>query len=130
MATPNRPSLWREECVPRFMVESYPVGLTPDELTAASDRAARVAEEFQLTGPGGPNLQAQDTAIQAGSVPISTDTVTSSTSLTGLRQWQFGLSNSGTSQASGATIAVHTASTGPALNNAAQFGFSAELNAP
>jgi len=36
--------------VPRFMVESYPVGLTADELTAASDRAARVAEEFRLDG--------------------------------------------------------------------------------
>jgi len=32
------------------MVESYPVGLTADELTAASDRAARVAEEFRLDG--------------------------------------------------------------------------------
>src|SRR2546425_11839814 len=50
MATPNRPSLWREECVPRFMVESYPVGLTADELTAACNRAARVAEEFRLDG--------------------------------------------------------------------------------
>lgn len=36
--------------MPRFMVESYPVGLTADELTAASDRAARVAEEFRLDG--------------------------------------------------------------------------------
>jgi hypothetical protein len=32
------------------MVESYPVGLTADELTAASDRAARVAAEFRLDG--------------------------------------------------------------------------------
>jgi hypothetical protein len=32
------------------MVESYPVGLTADELTAASDRAARVAEEFRQGG--------------------------------------------------------------------------------
>jgi len=32
------------------MVESYPVGLTADELTAASDRAARVAQELQLDG--------------------------------------------------------------------------------
>ncbi len=36
--------------MPRFMVESYPVGLTADELTAASDRAARVAQELQLDG--------------------------------------------------------------------------------
>jgi hypothetical protein len=32
------------------MVESYPVGLTAEALTAASDRAARVAEEFRLGG--------------------------------------------------------------------------------
>jgi hypothetical protein len=32
------------------MVESYPVGLTADELIAATDRAARVAEEFRLDG--------------------------------------------------------------------------------
>jgi muconolactone delta-isomerase len=32
------------------MVESYPVGLTADQLTAASDRAARVAEELRLEG--------------------------------------------------------------------------------
>jgi len=32
------------------MVESYPVGLTADELTAATDRAARVAAEFRLDG--------------------------------------------------------------------------------
>jgi hypothetical protein len=76
----------------------------------------------------GSNLFAQDTAIQAGSVSITTDAVTTSTSLTGLRQWQFSLGNSGTSPASGATIAVH--SNGPALNNAAQFGFSAQLNPP
>ena len=43
-------TLHGEECVPRFMIESYPVGLTADELTAASDRAARVAEEFRLDG--------------------------------------------------------------------------------
>jgi hypothetical protein len=78
----------------------------------------------------GSNLQAQDTAIQAGSVSITTDAVASSTPLTGLRQWQFSLGNSGTSPASGATIAVHTLNTGPALNNAAQFGFSAQLNPP
>src|SRR2546428_4627309 len=99
-------------------------------LATALGIASVVTPAVALTGPGGPNLQGQDAAIQAGSVPITTDTVTSSTSLTGLRQWQFGLSDSGTSQASGATIAVHTASTGPALNNAAQFGFSAQLNAP
>ncbi len=36
--------------MPRFMVESYPVGLTADELTAASNRADRVAEQFRLDG--------------------------------------------------------------------------------
>ena len=36
--------------MPRFMVESYPVGFTADELTAACDRATRVAEEFRLDG--------------------------------------------------------------------------------
>ena len=36
--------------MPRFMVESYPVGLTADELTAACDRAAQVADEFRLDG--------------------------------------------------------------------------------
>ena len=78
----------------------------------------------------GSNLFAQDTAIQAGSVPITTDAIASATSISGLKQWQFSLGNSGTSPASGATIAVHTLNTGPALNNAAQFGFSAQLNPP
>jgi hypothetical protein len=32
------------------MVESYPVGLTADELSAASDRAAGVAEELRREG--------------------------------------------------------------------------------
>jgi hypothetical protein len=49
MATPNQ-TLPGEECVPRFMVESYPVGFSADELTAASNRVALVAEEYRLDG--------------------------------------------------------------------------------
>src|SRR5260370_30923445 len=36
--------------VPRFMVESYPVGVSPQELTAASDRAAQVTDKLRLEG--------------------------------------------------------------------------------
>jgi len=36
--------------VPRFMVESYPVGLSAEELTAASDRAAEVTDKLRLEG--------------------------------------------------------------------------------
>jgi hypothetical protein len=39
-----------EERVPRFMVESYPVGLSAEELTAASDRAAEVTDKLRLKG--------------------------------------------------------------------------------
>jgi len=36
--------------VPRFMVESYPVGVTADQLSAASDRAERVTRAFRREG--------------------------------------------------------------------------------
>jgi hypothetical protein len=36
--------------MPRFMVESYPVGVTAEELTAASDRAAEVTDKLRLEG--------------------------------------------------------------------------------
>lgn len=36
--------------MPRFMVESYPVGVSPQELTAASERAAEVTGKLRLEG--------------------------------------------------------------------------------
>jgi len=36
--------------VPRFMVESYPVGFTPAELAAASERASELSAELKVDG--------------------------------------------------------------------------------
>jgi len=119
-----------------YTVSPAATGSPPNSFNTATNNQVQL--EYQGVAPacppacGGPrgNLQAQDTAIQSASVATTTDAVTTTMSLSGLRQWQFSLGNSGTSPANGATIAVRTASTGPALNNSAQFGFSASLNAP
>src|SRR5207245_8773242 len=78
------------------------------------------------TGPGA-NLEAQDMNILSGP-PQNTDAVPASQSITGMRQWQITLQNFGSSQVTGATIAVQ--SSGPALNDATQFGFSANVFGP
>lgn len=36
--------------MPRFMVESYPVGFTPAELTAASERASKLSAQLRIDG--------------------------------------------------------------------------------
>ena len=36
--------------MPRFMVESYPVGFTPAELTAASERASELSAKLRIDG--------------------------------------------------------------------------------
>src|ERR1700737_2875693 len=75
-------------------------------------------------GAGG-NLNAFETRVQTAAVGADVDTVSSTQSLSGLRSWQLGLGNFGSTPVAGAQITVHSASR--TLNDAAQFRWTWQI---
>src|SRR5712691_10485495 len=116
----RRPGITRREDPMRFLRPLVVVIAT--SLAIATVAVPASAQ----TGPGA-NLGAQDTSVLSGP-PQNLDAVPATQSISGVRQWQLTLQNFGSSQVTGATIAVH--SSGPPLNDGTQFGFSANVFGP